>query len=281
MHHFKWKNGVVNERDSQIILVVSNDFWWMIWDDFWFLLNLDEFLTWFTSLCMFFWFDDVFKWMTLTPPGVTWKNHLPTSLHFMESHGVTWPWKWHPKDSLQRRTFSNKIEKKNPPFELQQIRKNIRSTPSTQIQLWNLKKTTQGKIPQTKSPFHMDFFVDFGRWTLKPNWPGHCYKKNRDERRAGQASRKTWLGPIVLKHPRLKRSPNQWPWVFRRSLRAALKAGKLTFLGKTVWLFFGGGGGDQFRFPWWKGKVLFFLPSSWFRGCIFNIGFLSFRVILH
>ena len=77
----------------------------------------------------------------------------------------------------------------------------------------------------------------------KASWPGHCYKKNRDERRAGQASRKTWLGPIVLKNPRLKRSPNQWPWVFRRSHEAALKAGKLTFLRKTVEAFFFGGGG--------------------------------------
>ena len=82
----------------------------------------------------------------------------------------------------------------------------------------------------------------------KASWPGHCYKKNRDERRAGQASRKTWLGPIVLKNPRLKRSPNQWlapsgnPWVFRRSLRAALKAGETNFLGENGVAFFFGGG---------------------------------------
>ena len=81
------------------------------------------------------------------------------------------------------------------------------------------------------------------------SWPGHCYKKNRDERRAGQASRKTWLGPIVLKHPRLKRSPNQWPWVFRRSHEAALKAGETNFFGENGVSFFFLGGDDQFRFP--------------------------------
>lgn len=209
MHHFKWKNGVVNERDSQIILVVSNDFWWMIWDDFWFLLNLDEFLTWFTSLCMFFWFDDVFKWMTLTHQ--VWLEKI-TSQHRCISWNLVAS--LDPGNDTQRTLskgglFPTKSKKKIHLLSCKNSQENSFNSFNSNSTL-KFEKNNKGKIPQTKSPFHMDFFVDFGRWTLKPNWPGHCYKKNRDERRAGQASRKTWLGPIVLKNPRLKRSPNQW-----------------------------------------------------------------------
>lgn len=178
-------------------------------------------------------------------PGVTWKNHLPTSLHFMESRGVTWPWKWHPKDSLQRRTFSNKIEKKNPPFELHKFAR-------TFVQLLQLKfnseiwKKQQRKNPSNKIAFSHGFFCGF--WSMdakaklarsllqeEPRW-APC--------RSGFAQDVAWSNRF--EKPEVETEPKPMagnPWVFRRSLRAARKAGKLTFLGKTVWLFFWGGWG--------------------------------------
>ena len=185
--------------------MISDGWFEMIFDFCWIWMNFSPGLH--HSVCFFdlMMFSNGWHWST----RCDLKKSPPNIVAF---HGISWrhlTLEMTPKGLSPKADFFQQNRKKKSTFWAatnSQEHSNSFNSNST----LKFEKNNKGKIPQTKSPFHMDFFVDFGRWTLKPNWPGHCYKKNRDERRAGQASRKTWLGPIVLKNPRLKRSPNQW-----------------------------------------------------------------------
>lgn len=121
--------------------MISDGWFEMIFDFCWIWMNFSPGLH--HSVCFFdlMMFSNGWHWRT----RCDLKKSPPNIVAF---HGISWrhlTLEMTPKGLSPKADFFQQNRKKKSTFWAAQIRKKIRSTPSTQIQLWNLKKTTKEK----------------------------------------------------------------------------------------------------------------------------------------